>query len=163
MSNRFYVNDVQIFGNNEMFERTYEELKKQGAEWTEDCTFGEIEITDPQALMEAVEKDSLEYLKKVCTEMVLDEEKGTYKDKNFEDVHDSDLILSVYGDTLKNRAYTDKGEVRNKAWRSIGWWLEEKRILTSWNLYQAIKNDVKFDKQENLVLKEGHEITAHMY
>ena len=26
MSNRFYVNDVQIFGNNEMFERTYKEL-----------------------------------------------------------------------------------------------------------------------------------------
>ena len=60
MSNRFYVNDVQIFGNNEMFERTYEELKKQGAEWTEDYTFGEIEITDPQALMDAVEKDSIE-------------------------------------------------------------------------------------------------------
>jgi hypothetical protein len=163
MSNRFYVNDVQIFGNNEMFERTYEELKKQGAEWTEDCTFGEIEITDPQALMNAVEKDSLEYLKKLCTEMVLDEEKGTYKNKSFEDVHDSDLILSVYGDTLKNRAYTKKGEVRNKAWRSIGWWLEEKRILTSWNLYQAIKDDVEFDKQENLVLKKCHTITASMY
>jgi hypothetical protein len=95
--------------------------------------------------------------------MVFDEEKGTYKNKNFEDVHDSDLILSDYGDTLKDRAYTDKGEVRNNAWRSIGWWLEDKRILTSWNLYQAIKNDVEFDKQENLVLKEGHTITACMY
>ena len=82
MSNRFYVNDVQIFGNNEMFERTYEELKKQGAGWTEDCTFDEIKITDPQALMDAVEKDSLEYLKKLCTEMVLDEEKGTYKNNS---------------------------------------------------------------------------------
>lgn len=28
MSNRFYVNDVQIFGNNEMFENTYAELEK---------------------------------------------------------------------------------------------------------------------------------------
>ena len=163
MSDRFYVNDVQIFGNNEMFERTYEELKKQGAEWTEDRTFNEIEITDPQALMDAVEKDSLEYLKKLCTEDIFDEENKKFINKNFEDVHDSDLILSVYGDTLKNRAYTEKGEVRNKAWRSIGWWLEEKRILTSWNLYQAIKDDVKFDKQENLVLKEGHTITAKMY
>lgn len=34
MSNRFYVNDVQIFGNNEMFKNTYTELEKQGAEWT---------------------------------------------------------------------------------------------------------------------------------
>ncbi len=163
MSNRFYVNDVQIFGNNEMFKRTYEELKKQGAEWTDDGTFDEIEITDPQALMDAVEKDSLEYLKKVCTEDIFDEENKKIINKKFEDVHDSDLILSVYGDTLKDRAYTEKGEVRNKAWRSIGWWLEEKRILTSWNLYQAIKNDVEFDKQENLVLKEGHTITASMY
>lgn len=65
MSNRFYVNDVQIFGNNEMFDRTYEELKKQGAEWTEDGTFNEIEIKDPQALIEAVDNDRLEYLKKV--------------------------------------------------------------------------------------------------
>ena len=163
MSNRFYVNDVQIFGNNEMFERTYEELKKQGAEWTEDYTFNEIEIKDPQALMDAVEKDSLEYLKKLCTENVFDEESNDFVNKKFEDVLDSDLILDVYGDTLKNRAYTKNGEVRNKAWQSIGWWLEEKRILTSWNLYQAIKNDVKFDKQGNLVLKEGHEITARMY
>ena len=30
MSNRFYVNGVQIFGNNEMFDRTYKELEKQG-------------------------------------------------------------------------------------------------------------------------------------
>lgn len=35
MSNRFYVNDVQIFGNNEMFENTYTELERQGAQWTE--------------------------------------------------------------------------------------------------------------------------------
>lgn len=35
MSNRFYVNDVQIFGNNEMFKKTYEELKRQGVEWNE--------------------------------------------------------------------------------------------------------------------------------
>lgn len=162
MSNRFYINDAQIFGNNEMFKNTYEELKKQGAEWTEDGTFDEIEIKDPQSLMNAVEKDSLEYLKKVCTEDIFDEENKKFINKKFEDVHDSDLILSVYGDTLKDRAYTEKGEVRNKAWRSIGWWLEEKRILTSWNLYQAIKNDVEFDKQENLILKEGHTITASM-
>ena len=163
MSNRFYVNDVQIFGNNEMFKRTYEELKKQGAEWTEDGTFNEIEIKDPQALIEAVDNDSLEYLKKVCTKDVWNEQEQTFEDKNFEDVHDSDLILSVYGDTLKTRAYTENGEIRKNAWHIIGWWLEDKRILTGWNLYQAIKNDVEFDKDDNLKLKEGHKITARMY
>ena len=36
MSNRFYVNGVQIFGNNEMFQHTYDELVRQGGKWTED-------------------------------------------------------------------------------------------------------------------------------
>lgn len=163
MSNRFYVNDVQIFGNNEMFGRTYKELEKQGAEWTEDGTFGVIEIKDPQALMEAVEKDSLEYLKKLCTEDVWNEQKQTFEDKKFEDVHDSDLILSEFPDALKDRAYTESGEIRHNAWRSINWWLEEKRILTSWNLYQAIKNDVELDKNGNMTVKEGHTISACMF
>jgi len=163
MSNRFYVNDVQIFGNNEMFKRTYEELKRQGAEWDEDGCFREIEIKDPQALIDAVDNDSLEYLKKVCSKNVWNEQKQSFEDKNFEDVHDSDLILSDYGDTLKNRAYTKNGEIRKNAWRIIGWWLEDKRILTGWNLYQAIKNDVEFGKDEKLKLKEGHKITARMY
>ena len=162
MSNRFYVNDVQIFGNNEMFDRTYKELEKQGAEWTEDWTFDAIEIKDPQALMEAVEKDSLEYLKKLCTEDVWNEQKQTFGDKKFEDVHDSDLILSEFPDALKNRAYTESGEVRHNAWCSIGWWLEEKRFFTSWILYHAIENDVNFENG-NLKLKEGHTITACMY
>lgn len=161
MSNRFYVNDVQIFGNNEMFDRTYEELKKQGAEWTEDGTFNEIEIKDPQALIEAVDNDSLEYLKKVCMEF-WDEKSGKRVNKNFEDVHDFDLILSSYGDTLKDYIYTEKGEVRKNAWRRAGWWLEDKRILTGWNLYQAMKNDVNFENGV-LKLKEGHKITASMY
>lgn len=30
MSNRFYINNVQVFGNNEMFENTYAELEKDG-------------------------------------------------------------------------------------------------------------------------------------
>ena len=59
MSNRFYVNDVQIFGNNEMFKRTYEELKKQGAKWDENGCFRKIKIKDPQALIDAVDNDSL--------------------------------------------------------------------------------------------------------
>ena len=63
MSNRFYVNDEQIYGNNEMFTNTKKELARQGAEWTEDGTFSSIEIKDPQALMDVITKDALEYLK----------------------------------------------------------------------------------------------------
>ena len=38
MSNRFYVNDEQIYGNNEMFTNTQKELARQGAKWTENGT-----------------------------------------------------------------------------------------------------------------------------
>lgn len=144
MSNRFYVNDVQIFGNNEMFPKTYEELKKQGAEWTEDCTFSEIEITDPQALMDAVEQDTFEYLKNITTENVIENNKFI-KNKDFSEVHDKELAWSDFEDDIKLRIYSKNGEIRPHVWRKIGCWVEEQRFLTSFNLYQAIKNDVCFD------------------
>lgn len=163
MSNRFYVNDVQIFGNNEMFSKTYEELKKQGAEWTEDFTFEEIEITDPQALMDAVEQDTFEDLKKITTENVIENNKFI-KNKDFSEVHDKELAWSDFEDDIKLRIYSENGEIRPHVWRNIGWWVEEKRFLTSFNLYQAIKNDVCFDGKKNkLMLKDGHRIIAEMY
>lgn len=163
MSNRFYVNDVQIFGNDEMFPKTYEELKKQGAEWTEDFTFGEIEITDPQALMDAVEQDTFEYLKKITTENVIENNKFI-KNKDFSEVHDKELAWSDFEDDIKLRIYSENGEIRPHVWRNIGWWVEEKRFLTSFNLYQAIKNDVCFDGKKNkLMLKDGRRIIAKMY
>lgn len=163
MSNRFYVNDVQIFGNNEMFPKTYEELKKQGAEWTEDCTFSEIEITDPQALMDAVEQDTFEYLKKITTENVFENDKFI-KNKDFSEVHDKELAWGGFEDDIKLRIYSENGEIRPHVWRKIGYWVEEQRFLTSFNLYQAIKNDVCFDGKKNkLMLKDGCRIIAEMY
>ena len=162
MSNRFYINDVQIFGNNEMFERTYEELKKQGAEWTEDGTFGVIEIKDPQALMDAVETDTLEYLKTLLTEDVYVKEKKTWVDKDFKDVHDKDILLSDFEDELKSEVWDlETGEQEKYVWRKMCWWISSKRVFTSYNLYQAIQNDVDFEKGV-LKLKEGHKITASM-
>lgn len=163
MSNRFYVNDVQIFGNNEMFSKTYEELKKQGAEWAEDGIFSEIEITDPQALMDAVEQDIFEYLKKITTENVFENDKFI-KNKDFSEVHDKEFAWSDFEDDIKSRIYSRNGEIRPHIWREIGWWVEEKRFLTSFNLYQAIKNEVEFnDRLNKLVLKKGGKITACMY
>lgn len=163
MSNRFYVNDVQIFGNNEMFKRTYKELKKQGAKWTGDGTFDEIEIKDPQALMDAVETDTLEHLKTVLTEDVYDKEKKTWVDKEFKDVHDKDILLSDFEDDFKCGVWDlQTGEQEKYVWRQIGWWINSKRVFTSYILYQAIQNDVVFEKG-GLKLKEGHTITASMY
>lgn len=164
MSNRFYVNDVQIFGNNEMFPKTYEELKKQGAEWTEDYTFGEIEITDPQSLMDAVEQDTFEYLKKITTEDILNEKSLKFYNRDFKDVHDKELILDEkFEDDFKYNCYDlQTGEIEKNVWQRIGWWIDSKRAFTSYNLYMAIRKDVDFEKGK-LVLKEGHKITASMY
>lgn len=162
MSNRFYVNDVQIFGNNEMFKKTYDELKRQGAEWTEDFTFGAIEIKEPQALMDAVEQDSLEYLKKALTENVWDEKEEKTKNVNWEDVKDIDLLSGFGPRDLVNYVYDKDGNPKKCVWRRVMAWISEKRIFTSYNLFLAIKNDV--ERTDNgLVLKDGHSITACMY
>lgn len=163
MSNRFYVNDEQVFGNNEMFPKTYDELKKQGAEWTGDGTFRAIKIKDPQALMEAVEQDSLEHLKKALTEYVWSDRKKKCINKKFSSIHDKDLILSSdFKDELKFSLYRSNGDVRPLGWRHILWWISEKRAFTSFILYLAIKDDVEL-KDGKLLLKEGHTITACMY
>lgn len=164
MSNRFYVNNVQIFGNNEMFQNTYDELKKQGAEWTEDGTFGEIEIKDPQALMDAVETDSLEYLKNCFMKgKCFDEKKKKLVKRRWCGIHDKDLVLDDF-DSLKNRAYSNDGEVRKNAWQHLKWWVSEKRLFTSLNLYFVIQNEVEFsDSLNKLVLKKNGKIIACMY
>lgn len=164
MSNRFYVNGVQIFGNNEMFRRTHDEIVRQGGEWDDvDLILPKTEIKDPQALMDAVEKDSLEYLKKALTEKVWSDKKGCCVKRPFSRLSDKHLLLSDF--TKKDvllRAYTIKGEIRKNAWKYLKWWIEEKRVFSSLTLYLAIQNDVE-EKEGKLVLKEGHNIIATMY
>lgn len=119
MSNRFYVNDVQIFGNNEMFKNTYDELKKQGAKWTEDCTFDEIEIEDPQSLLNAVEEDSLEYLKKCLTEDVWDEKKKKFVNKSFSEITDEEILLNSDKKNVIHKLYTEDGGIRKDSWKKF--------------------------------------------
>ena len=162
MSNRFYVNDVQIFGNNEMFKNTYTELEKQGAEWTDDCTFNAIEIKDPQGLMDAVEKDSLEYLKKCLTEENFDHRKMKFIKRPFSRITDKHLLLSSWNKEVVYRAYC-RGKVRKNVWLSLKWWFEEKRIFTSLNLYYAIQSEVELNNDGKLELKKDGKIIACMY
>lgn len=160
MSNRFYVNDVQIFGNNEMFDNTYTELERQGAKWTEDGTFGSINITDPQALMNAVTKDTAEFLKEThCN--YYDEETWEEVHKDFSELKDSDF-LNTDKRNLIHCLYGDNGEYREHAWKFLSWYLDEKRIFTPYNLYIAIKDCVK-DVDGKLTLKENCKIIACMY
>lgn len=162
MSNRFYVNDVQIFGNNEMFKNTYEELKKQGAKWTEDCTFDEIEIEDPQSLLNAVEEDSLEYLKKCLTEDVWDEKKKKFVNKSFSEITDEEILLNSDKKNVIHKLYTEDGGIRKDSWKNLMYWKKCMRVFTALNLYEAIKSEVCF-LGDKLVLKDGGKITACMY
>lgn len=162
MSNRFYINNVQIFGNNEMFKNTYAELERQGAEWTEDGTFDAIEIKDPQGLMDAVEKDSLEYLKKCLTEKHFDHRRLEFVKRPFSRITDKHLLLSDYNKDVVFRTYC-RGKVRKNAWLNLKWWFEEKRIFTSLVLYYAIKSEVEFNNDSKLVLKKDGKIIARMY
>lgn len=162
MSNRFYVNGEQIYGNNEMFTRTRNELEKQGANWTDDGTFSTIEITDPQALMEVITKDSLEYLKEKMMNHY-DPIKNEDVEKSFEELTDIDALGSMFNPrSFLECIYADNGEVDLLAFRHIEYWFADKRAMTPYLLWTVIKDDVSCEKGK-IVLKEGHKITASMY
>lgn len=153
MSLKFYVNGVQIFGNNEMFERTCKELERQGAKW-ENGFFERIEIKDPQSLMDAVEKDSLECLKKRA--------ELACRIGDFSEIHDSHLVLSGCDQNyLKNLVYKEDSTARDRAWEREELWIHEMRIFTGYVLYQAIKDEVD-SAGGKLELKPDGRITAYM-
>lgn len=164
MSQRFYVNGVQIFGNNEMFENTHDEIARQGGVWDDDdLILPKTEIKDPQALMDAVEKDSLEYLKKILTKNVWSDRKNKCINRSFSRLTDKHILLSECDSKeVLHRLYTNKGEVRKNSWRFLLCWVESLRIFTALNLYNAIKSEVEF-KDGNLVLKDGGKIIAEMF
>lgn len=162
MSNRFYVNDEQIYGNNEMFTNTKKELARQGAEWTEDGTFSPIEIKDPQALMDVITKDSLEYLKEKMMSYH-DPVKHEDVEKSFEELTDTDvLVFTTDPRYFLKLLYTKEGEVKQNAFRYIEFWISDVRAMTPYFLWTVIKNDVTF-KDGKLILKDGHNIIACMY
>lgn len=155
MSNRFYVNEVQIFGNNEMFENTSKELERQGGKWIEkDWILEKTEITDPQSLMEAVTKDSLNQLKKQLI-----------KQKKFEDLDDSDLLL----ETGSNKAflyacYNKDGTPNLLAFWRIEWLMDRLSLFIPFNLWLAIKDYVDMDYNTmRMTLKKDKKIIAEMY
>ena len=65
-------------------------------------------------------------------------------------------------DILKSCVYTDDGNIQKYPYLNLKYWIESKRIFTSYVLYTAIQNDVELVKGK-LVLKQGHKITAEMY
>ena len=152
MSNRFYVNGVQIFGNNEMYNNTYDELVRQGGKFTDDGILPKMRITEPQALMEAVTKDTAEQVRRFVD------------DKPFDLLTDSELLCSPlvrYG--MRDCLYDHKKNLRTNAWERMKWYIEDKRVFTPYLLYTAIKGCVVVMDDSRLVLKPRRVITAEMY
>lgn len=164
MSNRFYINNVQLFGNNEMPENTRNELDKQGAKWIEyGWVLRKFKIKDPQGLMEAVTKDSLGELKLLMTDHY-DPIKEEDVEKTFEELTDIDALGSIFFPrSFLNRIYTKSGEIRMDAYQQIRWWIEDKRAMTPYLLWTAIKDKVEYDKSGKLILKKNRCIIARMY
>jgi hypothetical protein len=160
MSNRFYVNDVQIFGNNEMFQKTHDFITSQGGNWIEDYAYlEETEITDPQGLMDAVTEDSLNYLKELLTEQ-----------KKFEDLDDSDLVSNVFDDKeLLERLYNKDGTINKNNFFGLPIyirlenWIGYRRCFTPFYLWFAIKDCVDLDYNTmKITLKKDKKIIAKM-
>lgn len=156
MSNRFYVNGFQIFGNNEMFQKTHDFITSQGGVWVEDYWILEkTEIKDPQGLMDAITEDSLTYLKENLT-----------TDKKFEELTDIDLVVGKFFDKhLLISLYRRDGSIR---YEKLEDWIEMMRFMTPYKLlWLAIKDCVNENKDPSkdlgLTLKEGKKIIAEMY
>ena len=161
MSNRFYVNDVQIFGNNEMFKKTHDFIISQGGIWTEDYWILEkTEIKDPQGLMDAVTEDSLTYLKECLTES-----------KKFEELNDMDILENDYYDKeFLERLYNKDGTINKNNFFGLPIyirlqnWIEFKRCFIPFNLWLAIKDCVDMDYNTmKITLKKDKKIIAEMY
>ena len=161
MSNRFYVNGVQIFGNNEMFQKTHDFITSQGGVWTEDYWILEkTEITDPQGLMDAVTEDSLTYLRECLT-----------RDKKFEELTDIDLVVGkLFNKDLLIRLYNKDGSIKiNNDWdfqiyEKLEDWIETKRFMIPYALWLAIKDCVDRDYNTmKMILKKDKKIIVEMY
>lgn len=161
MSNRFCVNGVQIFGNNELFENTKKELDKQGAVWLEDgWVMKRLKITDPDGLMEAVTKDSLNELKRVMLNHY-DFKTGKDIKKTFDELTDADAINVEHKDLL-NSLYDHEGNPQQFAFKYLQYWIEDRRAMTPYVLWLAISDKVQMVGGK-LVLKKNKNIWATMH
>ena len=134
MSNRFYINGFQPFSNNELGEKTYEELNRQGIKWEEDGWYCKKQkITDPQALLDAINEDILSDLRYYSTHHFDEEKLDWVESKKFEDVTDADLYAS--SQSIKNMLFVPDGRIRTGSWAYLNEFISSKRAFTPTFVY----------------------------
>lgn len=162
MSNRFYINDFQPFSNNELGKKTYEELNRQGIKWVEDgwCCKKQ-KITDPQALLDAINEDILSDLKESVTTIYNEETWEKTGEKPWEEINDADLYTNKRN-TIKNTLFTKDGLIRVGSWEYLDEFISSKKAFTPTFVYLAIKDCCEW-KDGKLVLKPRRNIYVEMY
>lgn len=163
MSQRFYINGFQPFGNNEIGERTLRFLQESGIEMDmDDGIIGEQEISDPQGLLEAVTYDSLLMLKKGLTRDTYDDELNEIH-HSWDDVADKDILCheTISPTYLKDAIYKNADPLKY-AYRQSYWYLYSNRALTPGLLYAKLR-EVCDEPSDRLQLKEGCKVIVSMY
>lgn len=156
MSNRFHVNDYQVFGNHELFPETEKfMIETCHAEADIDGCFGPTEVKDIAGLIRAVALDTYDEMKpwatddasvllskllpKSLTEAIFERESNTFPDPR---------------DRIK--------EVPLSFYWQVKWFLDDKRIATVYNLvnYLMVRGDAVIDKEGKLQIVPGRQILA---
>lgn len=168
MANRLYIDDFQVFGNNIIGVRTLEELDRQGIVWVDHGWICKRQkITDIHALMNAINEDILEDLKR-SVGRVYDVEKEKFVNVDFGRLKDSDLCCDDIINPIKYGLYKDDcGTIRKNSWSWLYLSLEEKKAFIPTLLYMHIKDKCKWETDENgqerLVIKPTKHIWVEMY
>lgn len=144
MSNRFYVNDEQIFGNDEFPKEVYEELKRQGFHTDDEDYFDfdsmHFDVTDPEGFLTAVEKATMRQIDKFA-------KKDADLFIDITDSPDDNFIISELHDKC-----TGKHRLLKQSW----YFMNEKRFMTVQLLLIALKGFCEYDwNKDELKFKDG--------
>lgn len=151
MSTRFYICGTQIFGNNEMFENTFKELCKQLSlnvsyeDFYEQPLDNEI-ISDPDSLLLAIEKDTINKVK-------------TFASKDVDLFFDSDKIDQQWLiSCMQNFRFCNHPVLFN-----LCMFLDSKYVMMPYLAYNAMKDRIRMDEYGRYVLRDGKVVTISWY
>lgn len=167
MSNRFYINGFQVFGDNEIGAKTVRELDRQGIVWKEHGWICKRQkIKEIQPLMDAINNDILTDLK-TCITHKYDTSLEKYVDVDFKEVKDTDLFCNeIIPKMFTHVLYRENGEIKRNSWTYAYMFLENKKALIPTLLYLHIKDKcirtVK-DEIEVIEIKPKKSIWVEMY
>lgn len=159
MSDRFYVNGYQVFGNDEMFAETYKFLKSEcPAAFREDGSMDDAEIKDINGLVRAISLDMYDELKTWAT----DDASTLISRINPERLVEPLLKQSsnVYPDPRDRIAHHPF-----KFYHELRYFLDDRRIATVYNLVTHLLNhgDVVIVGGDTLKIADRHKIMARYY